>query len=150
MADHIWTVLCGKTLVDPDSKVISLIDVVESLAVAGLEKLLEAASQTGSKGALVNGTMKLVSWWLKSDPDEEVLHLRFAILSPTGQRLHMQLVDAPWGENKIFSRVWINFEQIPVAKPGLCWIIVEQLKVSKNNKSRWVAVTKLPLHVTAA
>lgn len=31
MAEHLWTVLCNKTLVDPDSKVISLIDVAESL-----------------------------------------------------------------------------------------------------------------------
>jgi hypothetical protein len=147
VADHIWTVLCNKMLVDPESQVISLVDVTESLEVEGLEQQIEEALHSGKKGALVNAVTRLVSWWFRSDTNEETLQARVVLLSPSGESLMVQPVNAPWGQDKLFLRITINLNKLPVSMPGLFWFVVEQQKKSKSQKPRWVALTRVPLYI---
>lgn len=150
MAEHLWTVLCSKTLVDPDTEVISLIDVVESLTVEGLElKIAEGLSQ-GKKGAFVNAPMKLVSWWFRSDVREETLQARFALLNPVGETLHVQPVEMPWGDKGTTIRLFVNLERFPANMLGLYWFAVEQLLTSETGEARWVAVARVPLSIGTA
>jgi hypothetical protein len=149
MAEHIWTVLCERHLIDPDSKIISLIDVGESLNIVGLQKQIEDAVRLGKKGTFVNVPAELVSWWYRSDTSEEVLHARFVLRSPAGKVLMEQPVAAPWGEDKIFTRVYLTLNKFPVSGQGLHWLAVEQ-EIARNKKPRWVQVTRLPLFITEA
>jgi hypothetical protein len=147
MAEHIWTVLCERHLIDPDSKVISLIDVSESVRVDGLEQQIEDALRLGKRGALVNAPTQLVSWWFRSDSNEESLQVRFVLVSPDGKRLFEQPMNALWGEDRTFLRVFFKFDKLPVSMPGLYWFVTEQQRTSKSGKARWIAMTRIPLQV---
>jgi hypothetical protein len=122
-------------------------DVSESLTVVGLEQQLEEASRQGKKGALVDAPTQLVSWWYRSDPAEESFPARFRLVSPAGVNIFEQSMDVLWGEDKMFSRVFLNLDKIPVSRTGLYWFVVEHQQPSKNKKPRWVAATRIPLRV---
>lgn len=149
MADHIWTVLCTRHLVDPDSKVISLMDVSETLASEGLEQRIEEALRLGKKGALVKTPLQLVSWWWRSPPDEESLQVRFLLLAPGGEQVVEQIVSLPWGEAPPATpvrRLFLNFDNLPATKLGLHWFVVEQ-NTSTSESPAWAPATKIPLLV---
>jgi hypothetical protein len=148
MAEHIWTVLCERHLVDPANKVISLLDVMESISEDGLEQRLEYALSLGKKGVLINVPSQLVSWWFRSDPKEEALQIRFVLQNPAGISVLEQVATITWGEHaSVPARIYLSLGQFPVTMFGLHWFIVEQLKTTKSGKARWVAVTKIPLSV---
>jgi hypothetical protein len=150
MAEHIWTVFCDKVLVDSDTLVVSLINVAESVAVQGLDQLIEEAARTGKKGALVDTAAQLVSWWYRSDPDEDVLRVRFGFQNPDGVMLFEQTADVRWEVGTTFSRVRLSFGRLPVTMPGLHWFIVEEPKPSKSKKPQWARVARIPLHIGQA
>lgn len=148
MAEHLWTVLCGKTLEDPDSNVLSLIDVVENLTVEGLEEKIAEGLRQGKKGAFVNAPMKLASWWFRSDATEEALRARFVFLNPAGEPLNVQTVEMPWaGAEATTIRLFVKIERFPANMLGLYWFAVEQLLASESEEERWVRVARVPFNV---
>jgi hypothetical protein len=150
MAEHLWTVLCGKSLEDPDTSVISLIDVVENLTVEGLEQKIAEGLSQGKKGAFVNAPMKLASWWFRSDDMEEVLRARFVFLNPAGETLNAQTVEMPWGGAEGTTiRLFVKIERFPVNRLGLYWFAVEQLVTSATEEDRWVRVARVPFNVAS-
>jgi hypothetical protein len=150
MAEHIWTVLCERQLLDPESQVISLVDLRESAAIRGLMEQIEEAVQSGKKAALVDIPTKVVSWWFRSDSTEEVIKARYTFIGPDGKRLLERAADLPWSDNTIFSRLFLQFNKLPITAPGLHWFCVEQQKSLKGNKHKWVTMTKIPLHISPA
>lgn len=148
MAEHIWTVLCDKHLVDPKLETISLIDVVESITVPELGRLLEEASSIGKKGTLVQTPMLLVSWWFRSDPGEPTFQVRFSLVSPAGEHLFTQAVGLSWTEGQNHQRIFVNLTGLPVQQPGRSWFVVEQQVKTKGDKLRWTVVARIPLEIT--
>jgi hypothetical protein len=148
MAEHIWTVLCERHLVDPVSKAITLLDLVEAISEEGLEHKLKDALNSGKRGVLLNVTMQLVSWWSRTGPKDETLQVRFVLRNPAGVDVFEQGGTIQWGEHvPALARVFVTLGRFPVTMFGLHWIAVEHLKQMKSGKSRWIAVTKIPLSV---
>jgi hypothetical protein len=148
MAEHIWTVLCEKHLVDPINKVITLVDLVETISEEGLEYRLEEALGSGKRGVLLSVPMQLVSWWFRTDPDDETLQVRFVLQNPAGVGVFEQAATIKWGEHlSVPARLFLNLGKFPVTMFGLHWFIVEQLKTAKSGKIRWVTATKIPLNI---
>ena len=150
MAEHLWSLFCERQLVDPESGVISLMDVRESVYVEGLLQLIEEAKLQGKKGTLVSASALLISWWHKSDDKEEALHVRYAFVGPDGKRHSERTLDAPWAEKIIFARFFIKFDNLPCAMPGLHWLHVEQRREVEGGEPQWDRVTRLPLHIGQA
>lgn len=148
MADLVWAVFCEKHLVEPDSNIISLMSISETLQVEGLAAKLAEAEGLGKKGALVTTRTQLASWWFRSDPQEAELQARVVLQSPDGKRLFEQPIRASW-EDKTFLRVFLNFPKLPIAAVGFHWFIVENLKTS-GKKPRWAVVTRIPFEVSDA
>jgi hypothetical protein len=149
MAEHIWTVLCERHLTDPETEIISLIDVAENFTIENLEQQLEEAKRQGKKGALVNARAQLVSWWYHSEPEEAALQARFVLTGPTGEAIFTQPVNAPWEEGNVFRRIFVNLKRIPVRTTGLHWFVVEQQRTTEDHL-HWVIVAKIPLQIDAA
>jgi hypothetical protein len=148
MAEHIWTVLCERHLVDPASTVITLVDVMETFSQEGLEGRIEEAIRLGKKGVLVDQPMQLVSWWFRSDPKDKELHVRFVLKNPSGVELFKKFASVKWQEQvDVPARLFVTLEKFPVTELGLHWFFVEQLKPTKSNPSRWVTATKIPIGV---
>ncbi|MFB6212469.1 MAG: hypothetical protein ABEI53_01470, partial [Candidatus Magasanikbacteria bacterium] len=68
--NHIWSVLCNKTLVDQDTNNISLIDVVEKIDLAGPLEEIEEVTE-GNKKAEIGVDFQLVSFWFRADDSKD-------------------------------------------------------------------------------
>lgn len=147
MAEHIWTVLCERHLVDPVNKVITLLDVVESIFQEGLGQQLDDALRSGKKGVFVNYPLQLVSWWFRSNPKDEKLDLRFTLLNPAGTKVVERIATAEWLGEAAYLRVFFALDRLPVSMLGLHWFNVECQKPAKSGKLRWVSVTSIPFAV---
>jgi hypothetical protein len=75
MAEHVWTVICRRAIVDEATKVPSLIDIVEGFEYVGAENI----------DAMTAFPLELavVTQWTRSDPDTaEMARHRLKILGP--------------------------------------------------------------------
>jgi hypothetical protein len=150
MAEHIWSLLCERQLVDPESGVISLMDLRENVTVDGLEKMLEDAAEQGKKGTLVSAPTLLVSWWHRSSPEEEVFHVRYGFVSPEEKRITERTADFSWQADNWLARIFVKFDTLPCSMPGLYWFHVEQRQASEGGEPRWDLITRIPLHIGPA
>jgi hypothetical protein len=80
MIRHVWTVFCSRALTDKETNNVSLIDVVERLAV---EVPSDAPPQFG-----INTTAVLVTLWARSQPREGTRgKSRTRLLAPNGSEI---------------------------------------------------------------
>ena len=149
MADHIWTVLCQKPLTDPETNVLTLLEVTEHLLSEGLQEKLEQALALGKKGILLNEPMQLVSWWYRSDQQEPALNARFVLINPSGESVFAQSASVPWAKESDSLRLFIKVEKVPISAPGLYWFVVEHQRPGHSPEA-WVTATRIPLHVDTA
>jgi hypothetical protein len=154
MAEHVWTVLCDKILIDPGSDKVSLIDIIETLTLhvsksGEVERMIAEAKADGDKGILVSAVLYLVSRWTRSEPSNpEDAKFRYVFLNPSGERVHEEgyAVDL---RNSSSQRAVIRFREIPVSALGRHWIIIEKEESPRHKKQpRWSAVARLPLDLT--
>jgi hypothetical protein len=129
MAEHVWTVLCQKTLLDPQTDVISIVDVLEKITLTGLvavEEELAKAHGKGRKGLVFPVLMQLVTWWVRSDYTKpEKLDIRIAILDPSGERLLVQEVPIDLTESSA-RRMTLRFQEFQMTQEGVYWFAIEK------------------------
>lgn len=150
MADHIWTVICSKHLTDPESRVVSLIDVTEKINVGGgdVRELLEQAKSQGNKGIQFDVKMQIVSWWIRSDPVvPETAALQLTFVSPSGEQLYRQNFGVDLEEGAISRRTVIRFDKLWVTEIGRYWFVMEKQSHSKGRKQNWTIAARVPLEI---
>ena len=75
MIEHIWSVLCSRSVIDRDSNNISLVEVIEQLQV------------TGSSAGVLPISLELVTLWSRSHPERAAKGLaRLAVIAPDGSK----------------------------------------------------------------
>lgn len=151
MADHVWTVICNKTLIDPGTNVVSLIDITEKLILSGFDETVEQelarAKEGGGKGIIFPVRFQLVSWWTRSDfTKPETDEVRISFDSPDGQRLFEQEIEIELEATTTARRLTVNFDQLPISELGRFWFLVEKLR-GKGAVKKWVLATKIPLEL---
>jgi hypothetical protein len=149
MAEHTWTVLCGKRLVDPETDVMSLIDITESLTVPGLADKIKNALEEGKRGVLVEIPMQIVSFWFRSNKEEAPLQARFVLYDPAGERLLEQPVEMQWGQETSAIRLFVNLPKFPATSLGFYRIVVENLRASED-EPHWSTVATVPFFLDAS
>lgn len=155
MADHVWTVLCQKTVTDADTGLFGMMDVFDKLILnptsetPDVEAKLDEAHNSGKKGATFPARLRIVTQWIRSDASKpEDFSFRIALVDPLGERLFEQTVPLELSTS-IAQRITIRSEQISITILGFYWFIVERPRETKG-KTRWTEVTKVPLQVVVA
>ena len=135
MIAHTWSVLCDKTIVDQDSKNISL-DVVEQIAARGLP---EAPPESL---LLLPFRPIIVSLWYRDQPDRPATgEARIIFLSPTGAMLGTfdLAIDLTTAER---CRTKLELPGLPVSTSGRYLFDVEL-----RREGEWDRVARIPLQV---
>ena len=151
MADHIWTIICSKQLIDPESKVISLIDVAEKLNLGGsdVSEVLDQAKSQGGKGIRFDVKMQVVTWWIRSDPEvPETAPLRLSLVSPSGEALYRQEFDVDLQLEAVSRRTVIRFDKLWITDVGRYWFVMEKQNPSRSKKHTWTVAARVPLELT--
>lgn len=137
MAEHIWSVLCEKMLTEPETNVVSLISIVETITI---EQKLEDVEQEMKDAIGLGYPMLLISWWVRSDKDKgEAFELRARWKSPRGKEI-------PVGEAQRFSlegivgaRIKFKLPGIPWDGAGVYWLHVDE----RDEGKRWSAAARI-------
>ncbi len=148
MAEHVWTVLCQKTLVDERAGTISLIDIAERLTLyADARDAIAQAEEEGRDGIRIPSTLQLVSVWTRSDLAKgESVDARVTFVDPSGKWMHRQgaLIDLVSITGR---RLIVNIEGLGITGAGRYWFEVERKKSARKGVEQWALVARVPLEV---
>lgn len=155
MIEHVWSVLCVRSVIDKDSNLMTLIDVFEELSVEVAE-----AVQSGPEGMrtvppeelpsielpTIPVTMELVSLWVRRDPNERELGTVRLMLeapgrgpSPFGKPFD---VDLSAESRRLRTRTRIS--GMPARESGRYTIAVQ---LQQPGQDSWDEVARVPLDI---
>ena len=134
MIEHIWSVVCERTILDRDSNLISIINSLEEL---GIEGPLE-------KKRILRVPIEIVSFWVRSDIAVPVKGLaRYRFVSPSGDNVKDQNIDLDLSDFERL-RTRVQFLNLNFPEPGIYHF---QVAYRKNKKSSWKTVASIPLKI---
>jgi len=134
MIDHIWSVLCSRSVIDRDTNNVSLQNVLEQIIIHAEPR----------SGLVIPVEYEIVSFWARADPDVPAKgRMRAKMLTPAGE-VHIQrefdlnLTDAER------TRTRIRTIGLPASEPGRHYVIVEQ---QLEDNAEWRQVAAIPLAI---
>jgi len=142
MAEHIWSVLALKTIVDKDTNTLSLMDVLETITVSG-----EGPAKY-KKGEKVNIYLAsvLTTFWTRSDKKKpESSEYRVSIYDPDKKKIGSNMIKLDLSKT-LRVRSQLGFKVFPMRGFGSYEYKVE-MKVKKGKKETWKKVALLPVEV---
>lgn len=149
MAEHAWTVVCQKTLVDPDSDLYTLVDVFDRLLIfpdpeiPDIEAKLDEVKKEGGRGIVVPASIRVVSQWFRSDRlRPETARCRLSIADPRGEKLFEQEISIELTKTGT-QRITVRSDQMVVTLLGTYFVTMD-----KERNGGWEEVARLPLQVT--
>jgi hypothetical protein len=157
MAEHVWTVLCQKTVMDADSNLLGMLDVFDKLILnptpesPDIQAKLDEAHKEGNKGIAFPARIRIVSQWVRSDMSKpEDSSYRLAFVDPLGERLLEQIISLELSTNKA-QRITIRSEGLMITELGSYCFVVERPKQTEGGgPPQWAPVAKVPLEVVIA
>lgn len=144
MAEHVWTFLCRRALIDRDTLLASAFDLVQAITVSE-----EDATQDPDIGYIIEFPMQLFSWWVRSEwsvPESTTARLR--ILLPTGEHFPIRTLT---GEESFFVplmqstgvRPKIQLPGVPWAGLGVYWFLLEE----QVDEKEWRTAARIPVEL---
>jgi len=151
MAEHVWSVLCQKVLINQETQLVSLVEIPEKfiadISQGGPVEELNRALDQGKKGVRYPVALQLVSWWVRSNYSKaEKVEIRISVFDPSGEQLSYQNWELDLSESTGFRAIF-KLNQIFVTGHGLYWYVVDR-KIGKGKNPRWETVARLPLEIT--
>jgi len=136
MAEHVWSVLCSRSVIDKETHQASLFDVVESLTVT-LREPLPAKTK-----AVIPFRMNLVSFWTRSEGGkQEKTTCRVKIIAPNGEILSDTETTIDLSVHSRF-RSTLTLEAFPLSGPGIF-----RFTVLLKDGTRWREVARIPVEI---
>lgn len=134
MIDHIWTVPCRQAIIDRDTNLVSLLNVIEQVTIP---------EKPRSEG-IVPVQVEVVSLWQRSDPGvPSESRARVTFRSPTGE-------DLAAGEFELDLSQWQRlrtrhcFRGLPVREEGQYRFSVE---LWQGSGAQWEEVASIPMEI---
>lgn len=143
MAEHIWSVLCDRTIIDQTTNKISLIDVMDRITFLDPDGKLREATEKDRAVARVN--FVLASLWRQSEyGTPEKIQVRLALRGPNGKRIDPPSTSSTLDLKKINLRATHQIPGMPLRGPGYYTFLVQHLP---SEGKRWRTVARLALEV---
>ncbi len=134
MIEHVWSVLCSRSVIDQDSNNVSIQNVIEEIEVVGEPEA----------GALLSVRLEVTSLWITSTPEGRGCgKIRVTFTSPSGQVAEPFLFDLNLS-NTERSRTRMRFQGIPATESGRHYFKVELLE---DGVDEWRQVAAIPLTI---
>lgn len=149
MAEHGWSILCDRAIVDADTNQVSLVDAADVLLIGNQEAQteVEEALAQGRDGIKIAVRLALVSWWYRTDYDKpELAKARLRLLSPNGVAAIVQEFDIRLTESTGYRAV-MRLALFPISGFGLYRFVIERSVAHPDAKEGWEQVASLPLDV---
>ena len=136
---HVWTIGCRKSLIDSDSNILNLMEILEKITV-GLQK-----DVTLNKDIKINIPInfEIVSFWQKLVADKAVKgKAKILMLSPSGKELLDLPIEFDVPKNKKNMRTILKINTFPFVGAGLYKIIMFE-----KDENAFVQVAEVPIEI---
>lgn len=136
MANHVWTLVCTKAVIDQQSQNLSIHDVIDEMTVEITTK------EKVPDDFVVPVPFVIVSVWERSQMDvpEDKESCQFRIVNPKGKELsNFEQVFSMLGPH-VRSRVIVNVQGMPMQGAGRY-----EIQVLGKKGTRWQKVATVPL-----
>jgi hypothetical protein len=140
MAEHVWSVLCTKSIVDSKSNQLTLVEAIQRINVNREQKSLE---QEMEKHGGFLFPMELVSLWVRTDPEVgETTTAKLTLSDPTSgvRREWITSVDL---ESHSSMRLRYGLEGVPWGGAGRYWLVVSE----SIGEGQWKIWSRVPLEI---
>jgi len=141
MAQHVWTVLCNKAIVDERTKQVSLLEITEQINFSGEIPPQELID----KGVNIPVPLNLVSFLTRTDKDApETVSMRIRLVGPNNRDFKATVVPINL-ESTRNARQIISVETLPFSGFGEYYFLVE-LNENKS-KEDWEEAVRVPFTI---
>jgi len=142
MAEHIWSVLSTKTVVDSLTNNLSLFDILERVVLSGPGP---AEYKKGST-VLIPFSFTLTTYWTRSDPKKpEMVKTRITLLAPDKKSVYSREVDINLVDHRN-SRGIFNFNNFPLSGSGTYTYKIDMEK-KRGKGSNWKNMASIPFEI---
>lgn len=137
MIDHVWTVVCRRSILDESTNNYTLVEVLEQLSMGEPPEEVEFP-------VTVPFEFHIVSLWTRSDPDEGASgEERRRLFGPGGEELHQHTMTVELEDNRRFRNRG-RFSAIPIAGAGYHYW---EISFRADPGDEWTQVATSPLEV---
>jgi hypothetical protein len=147
---NIWTVVCKKAIVDSQSQLISLIDIVEKFSLdVDIEKAPEEIRNSFKTGVFepaiqVSESMTIASYWFLQDKHRGVdLEVEIVINDSDKKQIASGVVKFTTQNEHKNHRTFVNFPTFPITGSGIYSIIA----TLKDNQGKVLANSETPVEI---
>lgn len=137
MIDHIWTVICAKSIIDNESNNFSLIEALEQFNVT-------APKPEGDKVGVIVFDFEVVSLWSRADYNIPCKGKAKLIYKGTSDEIIQETEYSIDLSSSKRHRTRLKFQSLPVKGPGKHFFCVQ---LQWEGLGHWMDVSKLPLEV---
>jgi hypothetical protein len=131
---HVWTVACIHAIVDQESNLISLLDVIEQINI----------SEKPAPKKAIGLTLDLATLWIREDPEvPEKGHAKITFVSPSGVELKSIRTDVNLGKHeRLRSRG--RFVGLPTPEAGR---YIFRVDLEDEASKEWKEVASIPIRI---
>lgn len=134
MIEHIWTVVCSRSVVDERSKNVSIQNVIEQVTTTG-EPIL---------GQVISMQLEVVSFWTRTEPGVPITgRMRIEFHAPSGKVLGSFEYPLDLTKYERF-RSQVRLAGIPAEEAGRHYFYVA---LKEESESEWQRVAAVPLTI---
>ncbi len=139
MAEHVWSVLCHRCIVDSRSNRVSLIDAIEELKVHSADGSVPAEGEV----IAIDFGASLASLWMRSDHlQPESFKVRLKFMAPSGYCILQKSYDIELGDVER-ARAVTDLQKLQLTNESGSYFF----QLEKCVKKRWSTVARIPLRV---
>jgi len=139
MAEHIWSILSNKTMIDRTSNTLSLFEVLEQVNLTGSGPI---KYEKGSE-VVIPFNYSLTTLWIRSDSKKpEKAKSRITLLTPDNKTPYSQEIKIDLTNHKKRRNI-LDFQSLIIRGPGV-YIYKIELEVKKGRGKAWKSVAKIP------
>lgn len=142
MANHIWTIVCRRSIVEKDTNILSIIDVAEQLSID-----VHVSPEVQDADVIGSAAFHLISFWERTDPKrpEPETQIETRVISPSGKLLGKMEADFSMNDPHTRSRVTVSVPGMPVRESGRY-----EIRVFLKKGKRWQRVATVPLTIVVS
>lgn len=133
MLEHIWSVLCARSIIDSETNNVSIQDVVEQITI----------NAEPAENGFLPFPLELITLWGRKEsnnPTKGIERVTFVTPSGKSQVVSEAEIDLSNAER---HRHRVKFQGLPISESGKYYFKVE----FKNNNNEWQQVSAIPLKV---
>lgn len=137
MVEHIWSILCRRSVIDRETNVISLFDVVEQL-----EAIIESVQPTA--GVLISEQLDFVTLWQRVPQDQPArARSRLTLLRPSGEPVRSEEMELDLSAHTRLRSI-NRIHGLGITGAGT---YVFRVELRNEGESNWSQITNIPLQL---